>query len=69
MLFTNKKEVQGLTMLVKSLEEQIENLKLQQDAHWKVLNSILQRLQAAPHGINKDGSPRKQIGRKAKEAA
>ena len=69
MFFTRDSETDSLKKEIADLKEKCSRLSVEQDAHWKVLNSILQRLQSLPHGMNKDGSPRKKLGRPHKEEA
>jgi len=62
MFFKNKQ----LEKRVADLEEADSRLKIQQDAQWKVLNSLLDRIQSAPYGIKKNGEPRNKAGRPKK---
>lgn len=61
MFFTNKHKLEVLMMRadVLKLKDEISILKTQMSALMK----------AYPNGINKDGSPRKKMGRKTKEQA
>ena len=61
MFFTNKHKLEVLMLRtdVLKLKDEISILKLRIDALMK----------AYPNGINKDGSPRKKMGRKVKEQA
>jgi hypothetical protein len=68
MFFTNKhrKELDSLRQEIDVLKHKTEILKDQiviQDTRIKAL------VKAYPNGINKDGSPRKKMGRKVKEQA
>ena len=61
MFYTNKHKLEVLMLRadVLKLKDEISILKLRMDALLKLY----------PNGINKDGSPRKKMGRKTKEQA
>ena len=68
-MFFKNDNVKLLVQEVAYLKEQVNRLKIEQDAHWKVINSLCDRLHQSPYGIGKRGEPNKKPGRKTKEQA
>jgi len=67
-MFFNKenKQIDALTVLLDKLEFKVETLQEQVTTQEIRLNAITKLY---PHGINKDGQPRKKVGRPRKVVA
>lgn len=61
-----KKQLEALTSLFGKLEDKVKTLTARLEIQTTRIDALMK---AYPHGINKDGSPRKKLGRKAKVEA